>query len=67
MRRPSTVSNRKVLTIERGGRESRTRLIGRCMDKAFLANLVGARILSPDELESNRLAAFGPRASQDFE
>jgi len=32
-------------------------LVGKCMDKVFLANPTNTRILSPDELESNRLAA----------
>ena len=43
------------------------RLVGKYMDKAFLANPTSMRVFSPDELESNKLVAVFDNAGRNFQ
>lgn len=64
---PIVVPDWKELTTAKGGEESCMRLVGKYMDKVFLANPTSTRIFSPDELESNKLAAVFEHTGRNFQ
>ena len=57
----------KELGVAKGSEESCMRLVGKYMDKVFLANPTSTRIFSPDELESNKLAAVFENTGRNFQ
>ena len=57
----------KELAVAKGSEESCMRLVGKYMDKVFLANPTSTRIFSPDELESNKLAAVFENTGRNFQ
>ena len=57
----------KELTVAKGSEESCMRLVGKYMDRVFLANPTSTRIFSPDELESNKLAAVFDNTGRNFQ
>ncbi|KAF9649474.1 D-xylulose 5-phosphate/D-fructose 6-phosphate phosphoketolase [Thelephora ganbajun] len=66
-REPIVVPGWKELAVAKGGEESCMRLVGKYMDKVFLANPTSTRIFSPDELESNKLAAVFGNTGRNFQ
>ena len=62
-----SVPDWKELTVAKGGEESCMRLVGKYMDKVFLVNPTSTRISSPDELESNKLAAVFDNTGRNFQ
>jgi xylulose-5-phosphate/fructose-6-phosphate phosphoketolase len=57
----------KELGVTKGSEESCMRLVGKYMDKVFLENPTSTRIFSPDELESNKLAAVFEHTGRNFQ
>ena len=57
----------KELAVAKSSEESCMRLVGKYMDKVFLANPTSIRIFSPDELESNKLAAVFENTGRNFQ
>ena len=66
-REPIVVPDWKELAVAKGSEESCMRLVGKYMDKVFLANPTSTRIFSPDELESNKLAAVFENTGRNFQ
>ena len=66
-REPIVVPDWKELAVAKGSEESCMRLVGKYMDKVFLANPTSTRIFSPDELESNKLAAVFDHTGRNFQ
>jgi xylulose-5-phosphate/fructose-6-phosphate phosphoketolase len=66
-REPIIVPDWKELAVAKGSEESCMRLVGKYMDKVFLANPTSTRIFSPDELESNKLAAVFENTGRNFQ
>jgi len=66
-REPIVVPDWKELAVAKGSDESCMRLVGKYMDKVFLANPTSTRIFSPDELESNKLAAVFENTGRNFQ
>jgi len=66
-REPIIVPDWKELAVAEGSEESCMRLVGKYMDKVFLANPTSTRIFSPDELESNKLAAVFEHTGRNFQ
>ena len=66
-REPIVVPDWKELAVAQGSEESCMRLVGKYMDKVFLANPTSTRIFSPDELESNKLAAVFENTGRNFQ
>jgi xylulose-5-phosphate/fructose-6-phosphate phosphoketolase len=55
------------LAVDRGCEESCMQVLGKLMDKAFLDNPHSLRVFSPDELESNKLAAVFDHTNRNFQ
>ena len=66
-REPIVVPDWKELAVAQGSEESCMRLVGKYMDRVFLANPTNTRIFSPDELESNKLAAVFENTGRNFQ
>lgn len=66
-REPIVIPDWKELTVAKGSEESCMRLVGKYMDRVFLANPTSTRIFSPDELESNKLAAVFDHTGRNFQ
>ena len=66
-RGPIVVPDWKELVVVKDSEESCMWLVGKYMDKVFLVNPTSIRIFSPDELESNKLAAVFENTGRNFQ
>jgi xylulose-5-phosphate/fructose-6-phosphate phosphoketolase len=64
---PLKVAEWKEFALARGSEASCMLAIGELLDRIFVDNPTTARIFSPDELESNKLAAVFRHTNRDFQ